>query len=86
MDLVFQGEFLKHCICYEDNASPSGKRKTVLLQWHIFVIWDDISFQSLDFVCVIIIKPQIFGILNCRQTQFNRGMQTITFLVVFIIT
>lgn len=86
MDLVFQGEFLKHCIYYEDNASPSGKRKTVLLQWHIFVIWDDISFQSLDFVHVIIIKPQILGILNCRQTQFNRGMQTIIFLVVFIIT
>lgn len=86
MDLVFQGEFFKHCICYEDNASPSGKRKTVLLQWHVFVTWDDISFQSLDSVCVIIINPQIFGILNCRQTQFNRRMQSIIFLEVFIIT
>lgn len=32
MDLVLQGEFFKHCMCYEDNASPSGNRKTVLLQ------------------------------------------------------
>lgn len=36
------GRFFKQCICYKDNASPSGKRKTILLQWHVFVIWDDL--------------------------------------------
>lgn len=58
----FEWGFFKQSICYKGNASPSGKRKTVLLQWHVFVIWDDILFQSLDFVYVIIIvkKPDLY--------------------------